>query len=140
MSGTVDLALYQALVHQIDNITPTKFLNVKATASGNTPIWVPATGKKFVLLSYSIDFTSNVSQAVAGLIDATFIDGATNTQIGISVFVPNAAGTVFSDSGEGFVSLGGGYPSVAANNILSINLSAALATGVCHVMVFGREI
>lgn len=141
MSGTVDLALYQAIIHQIDNITPTKFLSVKASASGNTPIWVPASGKKFVLLSYSIDFTSNAAAAVAAVIDATFIDGATNTQIGNSVFIPNAAGTTFLDSGEGFVTIGGnGYPSNTANNVLSINLSFALTAGVCHVQVFGREI
>lgn len=136
MSGTVDNAIYQAIVS-----APNVFRNVKASAAGNAAIWSPQTGKRFVILGYEINVTSNAAAAAPGILDLTFIDGATNTQILYSCFVPGAAGTTFvDDSTTGYIPLGSGYISLAVGNVLSVNLSFALTSGVVQVQIYGKEI
>lgn len=111
-----------------------------ATVAGSTAIWAPATGNKFRLMRYKIDIPTDALQAVAGDIDIQFFDGATAMPIAETVYVPSAlvAGTAGSWT-SGWVDLGQGIASAAANNVLAINLSAALTASKVRVIVAGVE-
>ena len=119
---------------------PTTFKTVQATASGNTALWTPTSGKKFRLMRLIIDFTANVSQSAGGVITLTFQDSTTGLPISFDVFVPTAAVTTTQGGyTSGWIDLGNGILSAAANNVLNVNLSAALATGNARVTACGTE-
>jgi len=122
-------------------VAPVVVVKTVATATlGNTDVWTPATGKKFRLRGYSIDVTGNAIQAIAGgTITVQLLDSAAEIAA-VSLFVPLlalvASGTLFS---SGFVSLGDGYLSAVANNVLKVALSVALTGGTVRVNAFGSE-
>jgi len=124
----------------ITQIQPTSFVTVSATASGNTAVWTPVAGKKFRLIGYSIQATANVATAGGAAIDVVFRDGSTNMGMGFSFFAPSAAGTTFGGgNGTGWITLRNGYVSKVADNVLNVNLSAALTAGNIRVNVIGIE-
>ncbi len=116
------------------------FNTATATASGNTALWTPAAGKKFRLMGYSFLITQNAAQSVGGLLEITFQDGTTPLPFALSVFVPGAAGTVVgAGDNTGWVVLGNGKISSTVNNVLNINLSAALTAGEVRSVAIGTE-
>ena len=121
--------------------TPSIFKSAVATASGNTAVWTPTTGKKFRLLRFMLVLTDEAAQAVAGDITVKFQDATTDIGISLPVYVPAAA--IGSPIGEawtsGWIDLGNGIVSAAANNVLNINLSAALTGGTFGVLTAGTE-
>lgn len=120
--------------------TPSVFKNITATASGDTAVWTPTTGKKFRLMGFAINVTANAAQSVAGVLNVVLRDATTPIGLGYSVFVPGAAGANFQDdSSMGFIQLGNGYLSTTTNNVLNINLSAALTSGVVQIVAIGTE-
>lgn len=108
--------------------TCTTFKTATATASGNTALWTPASGKKFRLmrLYVTVSATNTIAAVTNEII--TFQDGATAMSIRFdaSVGTTAAAGEDFS---SGWVDLGNGILSAAANNVLNLNLGTAVATG-----------
>jgi hypothetical protein len=120
---------------------PTVFRTVSATASGNTAIWTPGSGNKFRLLQLFIQVSDNASLAAGGVLVVDIQDATTSTNITFSVFVPTTAvTTVIGDGAEISLNLGAfGILSAAANNVLNVNLSSALATGVCRIIAMGTE-
>lgn len=119
--------------------TPNIFKTVAATAAGNTAVWTPAAGKKFRLMRVSIQITSNAAQSVAGVFTVDLQDSASTTNITSSFFVPSTAGTAFQMDDQVWMDLGNGVLSAAANNVLNVNLSAALSSGVVRVVAMGTE-
>lgn len=121
--------------------TPTVFKTVSATTSGNTAIWTPGTGNKFRLLKLFIQVTDNASLASGAVLTVDIQDSSTTTNITFSVFVPTTAvTTVIGDGAEIQLDLGQfGILSAVANNVLNVNLSVALATGVCRIIAMGTE-
>lgn len=119
--------------------TPLTFKTATATASGNTAVWTPTSGKKFRLMGYIIYVTNDASLASAGDIDITFQDATTGLGFGFSLFVPSAAGTTIGQNDSKWISLGNGYLSGTANNVLNVNLSTALATGKVRITAIGTE-
>ncbi len=121
--------------------TPTIFKQVTATASGNTAIWTPGTGNKFRLLRFKIQVTGDATQSVAGRITIGLQDATTDVGLSQVVYVPGAITTpTINDYDSGWIDLGTfGILSASANNVLNINLSAALAAGVVNVIVCGTE-
>ena len=121
--------------------TPAIFKSAVATASGNTAVWTPTTGKKFRLMRFMLVLTDEAARAVAGDITVKFQDATTDTGISLPVYVPATA--IGSPIGEawtsGWIDLGNGIASAAANNVLNINLSAALTAGTFGVLVAGTE-
>ena len=121
--------------------TPGKFKSAVATASGNTAVWTPTTGKKFRLMRFMLVLTDEAAQGVAGDITVKFQDATTDIGISLPVYVPAAA--IGSPIGEawtsGWIDLGNGILSAAANNVLNINLSAALTGGTFGVLTAGTE-
>lgn len=125
----------------IDGVrTPTIFKTVQATASGNTAVWTPTAGKKFRLMRYRITLTENAIRAAAGVITVQFEDSATLIGAADDVWVNTTAPT---GSACQFVSpwidLGNGILSAASNDVLNINLSAALTAGNFRIDVCGTE-
>lgn len=116
------------------------FKNVAANANGNTALWTPAAGKKFRLMRYCLAVTGNAAAAAAGTKTFSLFDGAAGA-IGQAhaVFIPGAAlnaGALYTGP---WIDLGNGILSSAANNVLNVNLSAALTAGFCNVIACGTE-
>jgi hypothetical protein len=120
---------------------PTVFKTVQATASGNTAVWTPGSGNKFRLLKVFVEVTDNASLASGAVLTISFQDATTGMPIAFDVFVPTTAvTTVIGDGLEQELDLGGfGILSAAANNVLNVNLSAALASGNVRVIAMGTE-
>jgi len=103
-------------------------------------IWQPAAGKKFRLLGFTLTLTENASVVGGGIHTVQFYDGANPMPFLYDVYLPGTAllqpGTCFNIN----VELGPiGYLSSAINNILSIDLSSALASGQWRVNLRGTE-
>ena len=114
--------------------------NVNATASGATAVWTPAAGKKWEICKFRLHVSSNASLGVAGTFTVSLLDGAGATGLSFSIFLPTTAGTTmagFWDSG--WIDLDLGLCGTVAAQALNVNLSAALVTGVCNVVVAGFE-
>lgn len=124
----------------VDRATTT-FQTVATAAAGNTALWTPAAGKKFRLMRYMVTVTDQATQAGAGTLTFSLFDGAAGVTGQVhDVFVP-ALGLVNTGSlyTSGWIDLGNGYLSTAANNVLNINLSAALTAGTVRVICCGTE-
>lgn len=120
--------------------TPIVFKTATATASGDTGVWTPTSGKKFRVMKYSIEVTGDAATSGGAVIDIVLRDATTAIGVGASVFVPLAGGTVFSAGySTGWIDLGNGYISTATNAVLNVNLSATLTGGKVRVVVAGTE-
>ena len=116
--------------------------SVPATASGNTAIWTPTSGKKFRLMRFQIT-AQDISATAATTLTISLQDSSTAITIGTyDVLMPAVANLV---SGimqvSAWVDLGNGYLSSTANNVLNANISATVAgaTGTFRVNVCGTE-
>ena len=111
--------------------TPTIFVFTNANNAGSTALWTPAAGKKFRLMGYNWTVGSNTTAAVQTVVQ--LMDNAT----GISVLFTMGATTSGVSNTTNFN--GNGYLSVAANNVLNINLSNAMTAGQIYVTAWGCE-
>ena len=110
---------------------PDRFKSAVANAIGSTALWTPAAGKKFRVLGYTFTLPSTAT-SVAGTV-ITLKDGVT------TIFTLIAMGAT-TGALTGNVRLNGnGYLSSAADNVLNIDLSAALTVGQIAVSVWGTE-
>lgn len=111
-----------------------------ATASGNTALRSPASGKKFRVLRAMIQMTQDSSLVGGANVDIQLYDGvSTPTGIAWSVYVPTLASALLGQgSCSPWMDLGNGYLSVAANNALNIRLSATIS-GKVRVVVAGDD-
>jgi len=121
--------------------TPHVFRTAQAAAAGNTALWTPAAGRRFRLMRYMVTVTDNAAQGAAGVLTITLFDGAAGaTGQAHDVFVPalalNNNGVLYN---SGWITLDNGVLSTALNNVLNINLSAALVTGNVRVICCGTE-
>ncbi len=120
--------------------TPATFKTVQATSSGNTALWTPVAGKKFRLMRWIIEVTDNAALAVAGVLTIKLTDSATGIGQEFDIFVPAASlDTAGLLGSSGWIDLGNGILSAAANNVLNVNLSAALTAGNVRVRCCGTE-
>lgn len=115
------------------------FKTIIASAVGNTIVWTPAAAKKFRLMGYSIKVTGNATQAVAGNFEITLNDSGTAIGCGDSEYVPAVALNALGGSNGNQRGLTNGYLSLLANNVLNVNLSAALVSGEVRINVWGTE-
>ncbi len=125
-------------------ISPDTFKTVQATASGNTALWTPTSGKKFRLMRFNIQLTANAVLASAAVLTVTFQDATTGIPITYDFYVGQVAltgATALFIAGEetGLIDLGNGVLSAAVNNVLNVNLSATLTSGNVRVTVAGTE-
>lgn len=119
--------------------TPTTFKTVQATASGNTALWTPTTGKKFRLMRFKVQITGNATLGGAAVLSVGLQDATTDIGVTHDVYVPAAALNTMTGYDSGWINLGNGKISAAANNVLNVNLSAAITAGNARVIVCGTE-
>ena len=120
--------------------TPNTFKTAQATASGNTAVWTPTAGKKFRLMRYRVMVTENATLGAGAVLTISFQDAAVAVNIAHDLFVPTTAGTVFAGwYDSGWTDLGNGILSSTINNVLNVNLSAALTAGNVRVTCCGTE-
>jgi hypothetical protein len=119
-----------------------KTVSVSATASGNTAVWTPTSGKKFRLMRFQIT-AQGLSATAATILTISFQDVTTGITIGTyDVLLPATANLQPGITQvSGWVDLGNGYLSSAANNVLNANISATVtgATGTFRVNACGTE-
>lgn len=134
-NGTTNAWYYQR--------TPIVGKNANATASGNTALWSPTAGKKFRIMRYQIVVPGTAIYATtAGALTISFQDSAsaiTGTTHKCQVGTTVTPGTWYN---SGWIDIGNGFLSAAANNVLNINLTLG-GTGVltdgAFVNVWGTE-
>jgi len=119
--------------------TPAIFKTVQATAAGSTALWTPTAGKKFRLMKFLVIVTGNATLGAAAVLVIQLLDAAGAIGLSIDTFIPNAAFGVSDDFVSPWVDLGNGVLSGAANNVLNVNLSAALTAGNVRVTACGTE-
>jgi hypothetical protein len=119
--------------------TPFVFKTVQASASGSTAAWTPTSGKKFRLMRFKLVIPANSTVTSGGVVTIKFLDAAADLNVSHDVFIPGTAGTALGAYDSGWIDLGNGQLSAAANNVLNVNLSSALATGAVRVIVCGTE-
>jgi hypothetical protein len=135
-------AANDAAAQLVELVGPTIFKTATATASGNTAVWTPTTGKKFRLWKFMVLLTADAYLATGPELTIKFQDNTTDIGLSFPVFVPTTAitttpGVAFN---SGWIDIGGiGIVSALANNVLSVNLSEALSGGVCGVNIAGTE-
>lgn len=138
LTGTLGAAWNGAATALLRN--PHVFKTVQAAAAGNTALWTPAAGTKFRLMRYMVAVTGDASFAVAGVLTVTLNDAGGAIGQGHDIYIPVAAGIVpGTDYISPWIDLGNGILSAAVNNVLNVNLSAALATGNVRVICCGTE-
>ena len=119
---------------------PNIFYTRQITASGNTAIWTPASGKSFRLQRYLVEVTQNASQLLQGVLTVSFQDGVSPLPVAHDIYVPSSGLRVFQPVSPGWINLGSnGILSSAPNNILSVNLNSTLNAGNVRVTVCGIE-
>jgi hypothetical protein len=120
--------------------TPSTFKTVEATSSGDTAVWTPTSTKKFRLMGYSIEVTADAATSGGADLAIVLRDNSTALGCGVTVFIPNAGATTMAGAyNSGQRSLGNGKLSAAADQVLNVNLAAALTAGKVRVNVWGTE-
>jgi hypothetical protein len=126
-------------------ITPSIFKTAQANASGDNALWTPTSGKKFRLMRFKVQVPANCTIAARGVLTIKLRDGTTDLNLSHDVYLGQTA--IAADTNpqqtplleSGWIDLGEGVLSATANNVLNINLSAALATGNVRVTCCGTE-
>lgn len=119
---------------------PRIFKSITATASGDTAVWAPTTGKRWQLLRFQIFATADAAQTAGGVITVTLRDVTTSTGLAIPVYVPTTGGTVLGGWASGWIDVGPyGVRAAAINTNLNVHLSSALTAGSISVMACGTE-
>ena len=111
--------------------TPSIFKTVAATLIGSTALWTPAAGKKFRILGFKVAIPSTATTAAGSTI--TLKDGA-GTVFTLAVLGATTQIVTYQQTG-----MMNGYLSAAADNVLNVDLSAALTAGAVVVDVWGTE-
>jgi len=112
------------------------FNSVLATAAGLTAVWTPAAGKSFRLMGYTISVAGTLAATAVELIQ--LVDNAIATKV---IARHQATVTITTPTGDTQIGaeLNNGYLSVAPDNVLRVNLSAAMATGGVAINTWGTE-
>jgi hypothetical protein len=123
---------------------PTVFKTAQITSAagtGNTAVWTPGSGNKFRLLKAFVQISDNASVAAGTVVSIQFIDSATNMPVVVDIFIPTTAVTTAVGTGlTTTIDLGSfGILSAAANNVLNVALTTALAGGSVRIIAMGTE-
>ena len=127
-----------------DTVSPsrnvTKLHAVSATATGNTAVWTPAAGTKFVVTCVGLNVDGNSTQTTGGDITIQLEDGTTPI-VGFlwTVFVPSTAGSGGELLDEPISCFPNGFISSTTAQALNVNLSSALTAGHVTIRVYGQE-
>jgi hypothetical protein len=128
----------------VTGFAPNKINTVQASAAGDTAVWTPAGGKRFRLMAFKLDIPANCTLAARGIETIKLRDGTTDLGLTTDVWLGQTAPVETASSAlpsftTGWITLGDGIWSAAANNVLNVNLGTALATGNVRVTCVGTE-
>lgn len=123
------------------------FKTKQISASGDTAIWTPATGKRWRLLGFHLLVPAHAVLASRNALTITFRDAAQDLGITFDVWCGQTAPVETASAIPQpllvipWMSMdqGLGISSAAVNNPLNLNLSAALSAGNIRVTVCGFE-
>jgi hypothetical protein len=118
---------------RIANVFKTAFV----TAVGPTPIWTPAVGKRFRLMGYTIDVAGTA--AATGTQRIELLDAAAIIRNHLAAVIQTPTASISGGADHMGADLGQGELSAAANNVLNVTLSFAMATGGVAINVWGTE-
>jgi hypothetical protein len=124
---------------------PNVFKTAQANAAGDTALWTPTTGKKFRLMRLLVMVPTNCTLAARGIETIKLRDATTDLNVTFDVWLGQtapveAAGTPpYPAFHSGWIDLGNGILSAAANNVLNVNLGTVLASGNVRVTACGTE-
>jgi hypothetical protein len=93
-------------------------------------------------MRYRFAVTANSTLTLDDVLTIELRDGNTGTALVHSLFLPSVApNNLSAGSGyaTGWIDLGNGILSAAANNVLNVNLSSSLTAGVIRFLVCGTE-
>jgi hypothetical protein len=113
------------------------FYTVVATALGATVVWTPAAGKKFRLMGYTLSIAGTL--AATGVQAIALLDSATVIKNHFAHLIQTTTANISGGDTQIGADLGQGQLSAVINNVLSITLSVAMATGGVAVNVWGTE-
>jgi hypothetical protein len=118
---------------------PDVFHSVGVNAAGNSLVWTPASGKRFRLLHFFIQPSQDAILTGGADLNVDLRDNNVSIGVTVAFFLLKAMGTAPYAPIE--MDLGPiGYLSSAPNNVLNVNLSAAIpASAQCRVVVMGTE-
>jgi hypothetical protein len=125
--------------------TPNVFKTAQASASGDTALWTPTAGKKFRLMKFKLQVPANCTLSARGILTVKLRDGTTDIGLTHDVWLGQTAITTDTNPQQpsllesGWIDLGNGVLSSTINNVLNINLSAALTNGNVRVLAAGTE-
>lgn len=119
--------------------TPSVFKYAFASTVAATAVWTPAAGKRFRLMRLRISVPSDATSAVAGRTAMTFLDGGTLMPLAFDASVPTVGATGPPSLETGWIDLGNGILSAAANNVLTVALTNALTTSGFRMILIGTE-
>lgn len=111
---------------------------VAAQNNGNTAVWTPVAGNRFRLLGFTIWLGGAATLAAAGSLTVQLRDAA-DTLFSFPVYVNNAVAIGVTYINVVVVFTDNGMLSAAINQVLNINLSAALVSGTVNVSAWGTE-
>lgn len=140
-NGTYIVATSSTTQMTYANVTSLSSTADSGLGQVGTTIWLPTTGKKFRLMRMRLSLTDNVAQSSGGVITSSLYDGATQTAFQFDNFVPTSAiaAPIGNAEDTGWLDFGNGLISGAANNVLTLYLSAALTAGNYRILVCGTE-
>jgi len=118
---------------RVANVFHTAFV----TGAGTTAVWTPTAGTSFRLMGYSIDIAGTA--AATSVQHVELLDGATVIKNHCATVLQTFAATTALTGANISVDLGQGQLSAAANNVLNVNLSEAMASGGVAINVWGTE-
>lgn len=141
-TGPVSIAA-NCVAQRTPNIFKTANIAATSTTTSSNPIWTPTSGKKFRLMKFQIT-AQGLSATATAAVTVTLVDLATLITIGsYDVDVPAVANVVsgINQISGGWIDLGNGYLSLAANNVLNFGISAAGSgtVGTYRINVCGTE-
>lgn len=116
---------------------PTRRVTAAVTASGNTAVWNPGAGTRYRLMRFKIDVTGDATISGGGILTMDLQDATTSIGATQSCYVPATAANTMAGWSSGWIDLGHGYRGAADANVLNLNLSSALTSGVCRIVVAG---
>jgi hypothetical protein len=102
------------------------------TANGATALHAPAAGKRWVLLGYSV--VINTLNTTAGGSSGVLQDSST------TIAALFAIGATVPNNLSWSVDLGEGIVSAADDNVLNVNLSAAITASSIRITAWGYEV
>lgn len=138
-----DYGLYKPSIENVERVrTPDVWPAsvLIGTAVSTATLWTPAAGKRFRILGFEFQLPLSTTLAAAGILTQSLLDDASPTPFVFEDYLPNA--TPANAIGDNHTTIrlpGNGYLSLAKGNVLTVSLSAQLATGRIRWMVFGTE-